>query len=66
MMAVPLLLHPVDHAEQPLDLAIFQRRGRLVENEDAAFQPQRLGDGDKLALGEAQRLHRAVEIGAEN
>jgi hypothetical protein len=55
-------LHAGQHREQPLDLALLQRGGRLVEHEHAALPVQRLGDGDQLALGEAQRAHAPLRI----
>ena len=58
-------LHAREHGEQPLDLALFQRRGRLVEHEDAAAPAQRFGDGDELALGETERGHAPVRIGSK-
>ena len=63
MIAVPWLFMPREHREQPLDLARFQRGGRLVEDQDAAAPAQRLGDGDELALGEAQAVDADVGIG---
>ena len=58
-----LRLHAREHREQPLDLAFFQRRRRLVQDEDAALPAQRLGDRDQLPLGEAERRHRPVRVG---
>ena len=54
-----LRLHAREHREQPLDLAFFQRRRRLVQDEDAALPAQRLGDRHELALGEAERRRPA-------
>jgi len=48
-------LHARQHRKQARDLAFFERRGRLVEGEDAAAPPQRLGDRHELTLGEAER-----------
>ena len=60
-----LPFHAGKDGEQSLDLALFQCRGRLVEDEDAALPTQRFGDRHQLALGEAQRRHRPVGIGIE-
>ena len=58
-------LHAHEHREQPLDLPLLQRRRRLVQNEDPASPPQRLGDRDQLALGEAEGADRAIGVGIE-
>ncbi len=57
--------HTREHREQPLDLALLQRRGRLVEDEHAALAPQCLGNRDQLPLGKAQRGNRALRVGIE-
>ena len=41
--------------EQDLRLALGQRRGRLVEDQHAAVQRQRLGDLDQLLLRDRER-----------
>ena len=58
-------LHAGEHRKQPLDLALFERRRGLVENEDTALPAQRLGDRHQLALGEAERGDGPVGIGVE-
>src|SRR5262245_42357051 len=50
-----LPLHARQHRKQARDLAFFERRRRLVEDEDAAPPAQRLGDRHELTLGEAER-----------
>ena len=60
-----LRLHAREHREQSLDLAFFQCRRRLVQDEDAALAAQRLGDRHQLALGEAERSDRPVGVGIE-
>ena len=65
MMAVPCCFMRAEHREQPLDLAGFERRGRLVEDQQPAAPAQRLGDGDKLALGKAQPVDARVGVGRE-
>ena len=42
-------------AEQHARLAIGERRRRLVEDQDAAVEGQRLGDLDQLLLGDRKR-----------
>ncbi len=59
-MATPSLLEPADHLEQPLGLAIGQRRGRLVHHQDARVLRQRLGDLDDLLVGDAELVHEPV------
>ena len=61
-----LLLHAREHREQPLDLAGLERRRRLVEDQQPAAPAQRLGDGDKLALGESSGGRRACRGPARN
>ena len=41
--------------EQHLRLALGQRGGRLVEDQDAAIERQRLGDLDQLLAGDRER-----------
>ena len=53
------------HSEEPLNLAVFERRRRLVENENAAIAVQGLGDGDNLLLGEAELPHWQIGIRCE-
>ena len=49
-------------ANRLLDLAVGQRRGRLVHDEDARVGADRLGDLDDLLLRHAQRLDQPVRI----
>src|SRR6185295_8915240 len=60
-----LALHASEHRKQPGDLALLERRRRLVENEDAAAPAQRLGDGHELAFREAERSDRRARIRRE-
>ncbi len=55
-----LAFHPRQHREQAVDLARFERRGRLVENKHAALTPERPRDGDKLPFGKTQPVHADV------
>ena len=48
-----------DDAEQALDLALGQRRRRLVHDDDLRVGADRLGDLDDLLLGHAERLDQA-------
>ncbi len=50
--------------EQQLGLTGRQRRGRLIEHQQACIQGQGLGDFDKLLLGHTQVLDRAVQVNA--
>ena len=60
-----LSLHAFEHGEQLFDLARLERRGRLVENEEAAALAQCLGDGDELALGEREPVDAPVHVRRE-
>ena len=44
--------------EQDLRLALGQRGGRLVEDQHAAVERQRLGDLDQLLLRDRERAHQ--------
>ena len=46
-----LVAQPPDEPEQPLDLLVGERRGRLVEGEDPDAGLERAHDLDELALG---------------
>ena len=46
-----------DEREQPVGLALGQRRGRFVEDQDRALTSERLGDLDHLLLGARQVGH---------
>ena len=48
--------------EQPLDLAARQRGGRLVHDQHARVEAQRLGDLDDLLVGDRQAAHRPVGV----
>ena len=49
-------------AEEPLDLGPGQRRGRLVHDEHARVEAERLGDLDDLLVGDRQAAHRALGV----
>ena len=51
---------PADDAEQPLDLVGGQRRGRLVEDQDARLDRERLRDLDELLVGHRQAADRGA------
>ena len=65
MIAVPCALHARKYGEQALDFAGFERGRWLVEDQEPAASPQRLGDGDELTLGEAQPVNAQIGIGSE-
>ena len=54
----PRLAQPLDDAEQPGDLRLGQRAGRLVHDQDFGLERQRLGDFDQLLIADAQRADR--------
>ena len=51
-----------DDREQPLDLVGRQRRRRLVEDEDAGVDRQRLGDLDELLVGHRQAADGRADV----
>ena len=51
-----------DDREQPLDLVRGERRGRLVEDQDARLDRQRLGDLDQLLVGHRQAADRRADV----
>ena len=51
-----------DDREQPLDLVGRQRRGRLVEDQDARLDRQRLGDLDELLVGHRQAADGRADV----
>ncbi len=57
-----VLAEPGHHGEQPLDLALAQRRGRLVHDEYPRVGADRLGDLDDLLLRHAERLDEPFGI----
>jgi len=48
--------------EQPAGVALVERGRRLVHDDDAGIERQRLGDLDQLLLGDRQRLDRCVGV----
>jgi hypothetical protein len=54
-----------DDLEQPARLGIRKRGGRLVEQQHARIDRQRLGELDELALGHAQLGHRCRRVDVE-
>ena len=67
MTLTPSALSSAMTSQQPLGLGERQARGRLVHDDEARVERQRLGDLDHLALGERQLGDRRVglEIDAE-
>ena len=59
-MPSPFGPQPPDHVEEQVRLALGQRRGRLVEDDDPRRGRGRPGDGDDLALRDRERLRRST------
>ena len=61
------VLEVADHAQEPVGLGEREARGRLVEDQEAGLERQRLGDLDQLHLRQGQEGHRRVggEVGPE-
>ena len=51
-----------DETEEPLDLALGERRGRLVHDQDPRRRPQGLGDLHDLAFGHVEPAHALARI----
>ena len=58
----PLAGETAQDGEQTLGVLLGQRRGGLVEDEDARLPRERLGDLDRLRLGDAERGHRSRRV----
>jgi len=56
------LAQPADDREQAIDLVGRQRGRRLVEDQQAGLDRQRLGDLDQLLVGHRQAPHRCADI----
>ena len=54
-------LQCTERAENPLDLHVGQRGGRLVQDEHPRVASQHAGDLDKLPLADAELRHRRIE-----
>ena len=54
-----LVAEAAEELEQPVDLLLRERGGRLVEDQDARLVGERLRDLDDLPLADAQRADRA-------
>ena len=65
MIARPSAFSARDDREQPAGLAVGQRRGRLVHDDDPGVDAQRLGDLHQLPLGDAQLLDRGLRVDRE-
>ena len=50
MMPMPCALQVADDLEQPLDFMRSERRARLIHDDDARLEGERLGDFDELLL----------------
>ena len=62
--ASPVVTEAADEPEQPLDFALGERRGRLVEKEDARFAHEGGRDLDHLALRERERTRKRAGVDA--
>ena len=60
-----MVAQAADDVEEVLDLAVAQRRGGLVHDEDAGVEAERLGDLDELALADAQALDGPARVDVE-
>src|SRR5690606_37677330 len=59
----PVLGEPPQHLEQPLDLALGQAAGRLVEDQEAALRArERARDGDELTLAGSERARQPIGL----
>ena len=61
-MLRPLARDAAQHLEQPLHLGRRQRRGRLVEDDDAGAREQHAGELDQLLQADRQRAHAGARI----
>ena len=53
---------PLDDGKHALDLAVGERRGRLVEDEDARVADEQPRNLHELHLGDAQPLDRGARV----
>ena len=60
--AAPLRDEVARRPEHALDLRLAQRRGRLVEDEQARVADEEAGDLDELPLADRERLDRGPEL----
>ena len=60
--AAPARPHGAQHLEQALHLGRRERRGRLVENDDAGAGEQHAGELDQLLQADRQRAHAGARI----
>ena len=60
--AAPRSCSVAHDAEQALDLVPGQRRGRLVHDQHARVEAQRLGDLDDLLVGDREAAHRLLGV----
>ena len=63
--AAPCSCSAAHDREQPRDLGPRQRRGRLVHDQHARVEAQRLGDLDDLLVGDREPAHGALGIEAD-
>ena len=65
MIATPFCLQRADAIEEPLDLPIGERGGRLVHHQDPGVLRQRLGDLDHLLLRHAELVRQRARVDVE-
>ena len=58
----PGVAQPADHAEQHLDLAVVERGGGLVHDDEAGVERHRAGDGDELLDGGGILAERRAHV----
>ena len=63
--AAPALAHPAQHREQPRDLRRRQRRGRLVENDDARAGEQHARKLDELLHADRKIAETRARVDVE-
>ena len=66
MMPTPCAAQQRDHLEEAVHLAVGERRGRLVQDQDPGVGADGLGDLDDLLLGHAERADQplGIDVGA--
>ena len=62
MMPTPCDLQLADDPEQPVDLLVAERGGRLVHDQDAGVGPQGPRDLDQLLLGHRQPADLGLRV----
>ncbi len=58
-------LQAPDHGEQALDLAVVERRGRLVHDDELGLEADRASDGDHLLGGDGIGIEGTPDVDVE-